>query len=75
MNSVEVDVKSAWLSKINWVQVIGVAATMGTAFGVDLPKEELLQIVVGIQAVIGVVTWVMRTWFTTKLTPSSAVKV
>jgi uncharacterized membrane protein len=70
----EVETKSAWLSKINWVQVVGVMATAGTAFGIDLPKEDLLNTVVGIQAAVGVVTWVMRTWFTTKLTPSSAAK-
>jgi uncharacterized membrane protein len=71
----EVETKSAWLSKINWVQVVGIMATIGTTFGIDLPKEDLLNIVVGIQAAVGVVTWVMRTWFTTKLTPSSAAKV
>ena len=72
---VEVEVKSDWASKINWVQMASVAASILIVFGVNVPPELQAQIAAAITALSAVVTIVMRTWFTTKLTESSAAKV
>lgn len=69
------DTKSAWLSKINWTQAIGVLASVLVIFGINLDPATQAAAVAGIQAVAAVVTWIIRTFFTTKLTPSSAAKV
>lgn len=68
------DIKSAWLSKINWTQAIGFLAMIGTVLGFDLDAEtqkNLLALIVAGQAVL---TWVLRTWFTKTVTPSVAAK-
>lgn len=72
---VEVAVKSAWWSKINWTQAIAMVATAATMFGFDFPPELQVKIVGTITAVSGVVTVIMRTWFTTSVTPAVADKV
>ncbi|MFH1740047.1 MAG: hypothetical protein ABIH23_13640 [bacterium] len=72
---VEVEVKSSWASKINWTQAIALLAGVLTYFGVEMDeatKQAVLATIVGASAVI---TWVLRTWFTSKVTPSSAAKV
>lgn len=69
-----VDVKSAWASKINWTQAVAVIASVLVLFGIDVPPEAQAQIVVAITSVSGIVTWVLKTWFTTSVTPSSAAK-
>ena len=63
--------QSAYASKINWTQAVAFAAMMMTMFGIDLPPELQASIVSGIVAVSSVVTWIMRTWFTTTITPAS----
>jgi hypothetical protein len=75
MDPISVAVKSAWASKINWTQGVGLAASLLAMRGVDLPPETQAQIVVAIQAVVGVATWVARTWFTTSVTPAAAKKL
>lgn len=64
--------KPGALSKINWTQFVAFLAMLATMFGFDVPAEIQAQIVAVILAVSNVVTWVMRTWFTTALTPASA---
>lgn len=71
----EVDVKSSWASKINWTQVVGVAASalvLLTGGKINIPVEVQAEIVVGIQAVQGIVTFVLKTWFTKTITEESA---
>jgi hypothetical protein len=75
MDSVTVDVKSAWLSKINWTQAIGVIASVAAVFGLNLDPALQVEIVAGIQGVVAVVTWALKTFGTTTVTPSSAAKV
>jgi uncharacterized membrane protein len=70
-----VDVKSAWMSKINWVQVLSVLASILVVFGVNIPPELQAEIATVITALNGIATIVMKTWFTTTVTPSSAVKL
>lgn len=69
--SVSVPVKSAWLSKINWTQGIGMAASLGVLFGIHVPPETQAAAITGIQAVSAVATWVIKTWFTKTVTPGS----
>ena len=65
------EVKSAWISKINWTQAMSFLAMIFTMFGIDLPAELQAQIVTGIGIVAAVVTWILRTWFTTAITFAS----
>jgi hypothetical protein len=75
MDPISVAVKSAWASKINWTQGVGLLASLLAMRGVDLPPETQAQIVVAIQAIVSVATWVARTWFTTSVTPAVAKKL
>lgn len=71
----QVDVQSAWLSKINWTQAVAIVASLlvfATGGKVNIPVETQVGIVTAIQAISGVVTWVFKTFFTTTITPSSA---
>lgn len=72
---VEVAVKSAWWSKINWTAAISVLASVGVVFGLHIPPEDQARIVLTINAISGVATVILRTWFTTSVTPSVADKV
>lgn len=74
-DAVTVDVKSAWLSKINWAQAIGVIASVAAVFGFDLSPALQVQVVAAIQGIVAVVTWALKTFGTTTITPSSAAKV
>ena len=74
-NTVVVSVKSAWLSKINWTQAVGMAATaLALASGnkYQLPMDTQVEIVAGIQGIQAAATWVIKTWFTPTVTPASA---
>ena len=72
---VEVAVKSAWWSKINWVQAVAMVATVATVFGFNFPPEFQAKVVETIIGVSGVATIILRTWFTTSVTVASADKV
>lgn len=69
--AVVVPVKSAWLSKINWTQGIALLAMAGTFFGFDLPAETQAEILAGIVGIQAAVTWLLKTFFTTTVTPAS----
>jgi hypothetical protein len=70
---VRIETKSAWLSKINWTQFVGLAASVLVfTTGIDLPLEQQAQVVLAIQALQGIVTWVLKTWWTPTITPASA---
>jgi hypothetical protein len=68
------DVKSAWFSKINWTQAIGLLASVLVVFGIDLTVEVQLALVGAIQGAVAVLTWVLKTFFTSTVTPSVAAK-
>lgn len=68
---VVVPTKSAWLSKINWTQGIAALAMVLTFFGLDLDAKTQAEILAGIVGVQSVVTWLMKTFFTSTVTPSS----
>jgi hypothetical protein len=67
-----VPTKPAWLSKINWVQLAGPIASLAAAYGLDLSAGQISGLVIAVQTVQSIVTWILRTWFTTALTPGAA---
>jgi hypothetical protein len=71
----QVDVQSAWMSRINWTQAVAIGASLlvfMTGGKINIPVEAQVGIVTAIQAVSGVVTWVLKTFFTKTITPSVA---
>lgn len=69
-----VTVQSAWMSKINWGQALGMLASVlvlvsGGKINLDLATQA--EIIAAIQGAVALYTWVMRTFFTTTVTPSS----
>ena len=73
-NSVVVETKSAWLSKINWTQAVAVSAsilTFATGGKVGIPLEQQVAIVTLITTAQGLATWVIKTWFTPTVSPAS----
>jgi len=73
-----VEIKSAWKSKINVTQVVAggamiVAYATGGKVGLDPTQQAAVVVVIGLAS--QAFTWVLRTWFTTKLTTSSANKL
>ena len=74
---VTVPVQSAWLSKINWTQAVQAVAMMlvwlsGGALNIDANQQAAIIVVIGV--VGNIVTWIMKTWFTTTVTPQSVSK-
>lgn len=65
------DTKSAWLSKINWTQAVGIAAMAAAYFGVNIDDATKAELVALIGSLTAVITWVLRTFFTKKLTHAS----
>ncbi len=65
------EIKSAWLSKINWTVAVSFIASMAALFGFDVPAETQTHIILVINAITGLAIWIMRTWFTYTVTPSA----
>ena len=66
-----VPVKSGWFSKINWVQFAGPVCSVLAAFGLSLKPDELVGLIVAVQTVQSIATWVIRQWFTKSVTASA----
>jgi hypothetical protein len=66
-----VPIKSAWLSKINWTQLVSVIASLLALKGIDLDAQTQANILAGIVGINAVVTFVMRTWFNGSVNVSS----
>jgi len=72
--STMVDVKSAWLSKINWTQAVssfGMVLTLVSGGKLNLSADQQVAVVVTIGVVGDIVTWIVKTWFTPTVTPAS----
>lgn len=70
-----VEVKSAFLSKINWVQVVPYAASLLAYVGLEeITADTLLAIIMGVYGVQSVTTVLLRTYYTKTVTPSAAAK-
>lgn len=74
METVNVGVKSAWLSTINWTQAIGVLASILVVFGINLDAHTQVALIGAIQGVAAVVTWLLKTFSKPTVTPSQALK-
>ncbi len=73
-----VEVQSPWISKINWTQIVQGAAAIAVIVSggkVNLTTEQQLQIVGGIVVLGNLATIVMKTYFTSTITPQSKVGV
>lgn len=74
--AVVVDVQSAWVSKINWTQLVAAASTLGVLFGLpELDPKQQLTIVGAIQLIGNGITWYLRTYRSTTVTVASAKKL
>jgi hypothetical protein len=60
------DTKSPMASKINWTQLVGLLAVLGTVFGLDLDPDFQAQLVATLVAAQAFITIMWRTWFTSK---------
>ena len=70
----QVEVASAWSSKVNWTQAVAVLAmvmTMATGGKVGMTGDQQAAMVSTILFVQGAVTWFFRTYKTTTVTPGS----
>lgn len=67
-----VPISSAITSKINWGEFIKVGAMIAATRGIDVPPDVQNNILMAIISIGAVYTFVMRTFFTAKITPSSA---
>jgi len=69
-----VPVKSAWSSKVNWTQAVGGLAMIiafATGGALNLSAEDQAAIVTVIGLVQGVVTWILKTWYSPAVHPAS----
>ena len=72
--TVQVSLKSAWASKINWTQAVTAFAMLvtlftGGKFNIDADQQAAIVVTIGV--VGNLATWVMKTWFTPTVTPAS----
>lgn len=70
-----VKVKSSWVSKINWTMAIGVVFNTFALFGLDVPDDVRTQIMGLGSSALFVLGWVLKTFFTTTITPASVKKL
>jgi hypothetical protein len=73
-DTITVDVKPAWASKINLGELIKAAAAIAATKGLDIPVEIQNDILLVIVCGGAIYTWVVRTWFTKAVTASSISK-
>lgn len=72
MATVRIDTRTAFLSKINWTAATGGLSMLIVFFGgTALTPEQQAAIITTIGLSQSVLTWILRTWFTTTVTPSS----
>jgi len=68
-------VKSAWASKINWLQVAGVLFGAATAIVggnmIGLTPQQTTEVVAGINLVQGIITVVLRTFYSNSVVENS----
>lgn len=75
METVLANVKSAWLSKLNWTLAAGLLFNLFAFFGLNVPTDVKDAIVMVGNGVVIIVAWAIKTFFTTSITPASAKKL
>lgn len=58
--------KSAWASKTNWAQALGLVFMLCALFGIDVPEDVRKEISAVVAGVWAVVTWYLRTYHTSQ---------
>lgn len=68
-----VPVKSAWVSKINWTQVVSAVATCVTAVisAANLPAAQATALTAAVAGGGQFLTVILKSFFTTSVTPGS----
>jgi hypothetical protein len=72
-----VPVVSAWASKINWTQAVAAFAMIltlvsGGKVGVDADQQTAVVVTIGVAC--NIATWIMKTFFTARVHPTSLPK-
>ena len=75
METVLANVKSAWLSKLNWTLAAGAIFNLFAFFGLTVPADVKDAIVLVGNGVVIIAAWVIKTWFTTAISTPSAKKL
>jgi len=75
METVLANVKSAWLSKLNWTLAAGALFNLFAFFGLQVPSDVKDAILAVGNGVVIIAAWVIRTWFTTSVTAAAAKKL
>ena len=70
METAIVPVKSAWLSKINWLAIGSSLASLATANVLGLDPETQAKVLVGVNVATNVGTFIFRTWLNHTVTPN-----
>lgn len=74
---VSVPITSAWSSKINWTQGVAILSSVLVLFlgpNAGLTPDQQAAVVTVITLIQGIVTYIMKTWFTSTVHPSSIKK-
>ena len=69
--SVVAPVKSPWASSVNWAQLGGLLASLMVYLKVPLDASQIASILISIQTIVGLFTWVKHTWFERDVLTSS----
>lgn len=64
-------IKKFFSSKINWAQIVGIGATVGGIFGIEMTPEQQVEWVVAIQGAQAFFTTIFRTWFNKPVEPTT----
>ena len=56
-------VKSPWASSVNWAQFAGLLTSLAVYLKVPLDSAQIASLLISIQAIVGLYTWVKHTWF------------
>ncbi|MDB6151479.1 MAG: hypothetical protein JWQ44_2927 [Chthoniobacter sp.] len=70
-----VNVKSAWLMKTNWVAVLTALLSLGIALGLPITEAQKVEILSFVGTVGPVIIVILRSFFTSSVTPAVAAKL
>lgn len=71
METARVEVKSAWLSKINWTAIIAAIVSLATANVLAFEPATQVKIMAVVTVFQSIATIVLKTWFTPTVTAAS----
>lgn len=68
------ETKSAWASRINWTAAISALLTLLAAFGLPISEEMKVQIMALVGTLSPIAVILLKTFFTTTITPAAAAR-